>query len=73
MRKSEVTQNEETLDPQDWEAMRTLGHQMVDDLLDHLTDLRNLPAWQHAPETVKNHFDADVPHERQDPQAVYEE
>lgn len=73
MRKSEVIQNEETLDPQDWEAMRTLGHQMVDDLLDHLTDLRNLPAWQHAPETVKNHFDADVPHEPQDPRAVYEE
>ena len=73
MRKSEVIQDEETLDPQDWEAMRTLGHQMVDDLLDHLTDLRNLPAWQHAPETVKNHFDADVPHDPQDPQAVYEE
>ena len=24
---------EETLDPQDWDAMRNLGHRMVDDML----------------------------------------
>ena len=26
--------SEETLDPQDWDAMRSLGHRMVDDMLD---------------------------------------
>ena len=43
---------EESLDPEDWEAMRALGHRMVDDMLDHLIELRERPAWQHAPQDV---------------------
>ena len=26
---------EESLDPQDWDAMKALGHQMVDDMMDY--------------------------------------
>ena len=32
---------EETLDPEDWEAVRTLGHRMVDDTLDYLRTVRD--------------------------------
>ena len=68
-----AVQDEETLDPQDWESMRQLGHRMVDDVLDHLEGLRDRPVWQHAPEAVKVHFDRSLPLDPQSPDAVYEE
>jgi aromatic-L-amino-acid/L-tryptophan decarboxylase len=37
---------EETLDPQDWEELRGLGHEMLDDMLDYLRDARERPVWQ---------------------------
>ena len=37
---------EETLDPEDWSALRQLGHQMVDDMLEHLRTVRERPVWQ---------------------------
>ena len=64
---------EETLDPDDWEAMRALGHRMVDDMLDYLQALPQRPPWQHAPHTVKEHFVGPPPLEPQAPQADYEE
>jgi glutamate/tyrosine decarboxylase-like PLP-dependent enzyme len=73
MMKEENIQNEENLDPKDWDAMRTLGHRIVDDLLDQLADLKHRPAWQHAPETVKTHFDGDLPLDSQDPEDIYQE
>ena len=27
---------EESLDPEDWESMRTLGHRILDDMMDYL-------------------------------------
>jgi hypothetical protein len=64
---------EETLDPLDWDAMRTLGHQMVDDLLDHLRTVRERPPWRHAPDTIKAHFRAPLPRDPQPPAEVYQE
>lgn len=34
---------EETLDPEDWEKMRTLGHRMLDDMLTYLQNARSEP------------------------------
>jgi len=67
------SQEEETLDPEDWDCMRVLGHQMIDDLLDYLEDLKNRPVWQHAPEAVKTHFDGGLPLDAQTPEEVYQE
>ena len=64
---------EETLDPENWESMRALGHRMVDDVLDYLRTVRDRPAWQHAPESVREHFSRPVPEEPQLSEAVYEE
>lgn len=36
---------EETLDPQDWDIMRPLAHQMVDDALDFMQNARQRPVW----------------------------
>ena len=73
MTKGKHNQDEETLDPENWDAMRVLGHQMIDDLLDYLKDIKNRPAWQHAPEAVKTHFDGALPLDPQSPEAIYKE
>ncbi|MEJ2601237.1 MAG: aminotransferase class V-fold PLP-dependent enzyme, partial [Anaerolineales bacterium] len=64
---------EENLDPQDWDSMRELGHQMLDDLLDYLESIGQRPAWQPMPQEAKAHFTTHVPWEAQDPQSIYEE
>jgi aromatic-L-amino-acid decarboxylase len=65
--------NEETLDPKDWKAMAALGHRMVDDMVDYLKTVRDRPAWIHAPQEVKDHFDQPLPMDPQAPEEVYEE
>jgi aromatic-L-amino-acid/L-tryptophan decarboxylase len=66
------TGNEETLDPQDWDAMRDLGHRMVDDMLSYLQTVRERPVWQPiAPET-RAKFKEPLPREPQAPESVYE-
>jgi aromatic-L-amino-acid decarboxylase len=40
---------EETLDPEDWAAMKELGHCMVDDMLETMETIRQAPPWQHPP------------------------
>ena len=64
---------EETLDPKDWESMRTLGHRILDDALDYLETLRDRPVWQHAPPDVKAHFEGPPPFTPQPSEKVYEE
>jgi aromatic-L-amino-acid/L-tryptophan decarboxylase len=64
---------EENLDPGDWEAMRALGHRILDDALDYLEGLRDRPVWQHAPLDVKAHFDGPPPPGPQPPEEVYQE
>jgi glutamate/tyrosine decarboxylase-like PLP-dependent enzyme len=64
---------EETLDPEDWEAMRALGHRMLDDMLDYLQTIRQRPVWQHAPEPIKAHFRTSLPLEPEPPEAIYAE
>jgi glutamate/tyrosine decarboxylase-like PLP-dependent enzyme len=64
---------EENLDPEDWESMRALGHRMLDDMLDYLRTVGERPAWQHAPQPIREHFGAPTPQEPQPPEEVYEE
>lgn len=64
---------EETLDPEDWAAMRALGHRIVDDTMDYLETLRDRPVWQHAPPDVKARFAGPVPALPQPPDEVYNE
>ena len=50
-----------TLDPSDWSELRALGHQMMDDMIDHLAGLRELPVWQKMPEPVRESFTKPLP------------
>jgi aromatic-L-amino-acid decarboxylase len=62
---------EETLDPSDWQAMRALGHQMVDDMMTYLESIRERPAWRPVPGEVKARFDEPLPLQPQDAGRVY--
>ncbi|MBI5586442.1 MAG: aminotransferase class V-fold PLP-dependent enzyme [Deltaproteobacteria bacterium] len=64
---------EETLDPEDWEAMRALGHRLLDDTFDYLKSLREQPAWRHAPREVKAHFEGPPPQDPTPAEEVYRE
>jgi aromatic-L-amino-acid decarboxylase len=65
--------DEETLDPKDWREIRELGHRMLDDMLDYLSTVRDKPAWQPVPQSVKTHLRQPLPTQPSDPEAVYEE
>jgi aromatic-L-amino-acid decarboxylase len=65
--------NEETLDPEEWESMRALGHQILDDAMDYLETLRDRPVWQHAPPQVKAHFKAPPPADPEPAEEIYRE
>lgn len=62
---------EETLDPEDWQALRKLAHQMMDDVLDYQQNVRRRPVWQPIPEAVKTFLDQPLPRKPQGEQAVY--
>jgi len=64
---------EETLDPQDWAALRALGHRALDDAMDYMESLRDRPAWEHAPARVKEHFDGPPPADPQPIEDIYRE
>ena len=64
---------DQSLDPQDWEAMRTLGHQMVDDLIDYWAGIREQKIWRPIPDEVKQVFDLPIPEQGQSPEEVYRE
>ncbi len=65
--------NQETLDPDDWESMRALGHRIVDDALDYVKSLRDRSPWTRAPECVKAHFQEPPPFGPEPPEDVYQE
>lgn len=64
-----------TLDPgtsAEWDAFRGLAHRMVDDMLAHLSALRDEPAWREMPPSVRATFDGGVPREGVGAAAAYE-
>jgi len=69
----EQLNNEETLDPQDWEQMRALGHRMVDDVMETLRTVRDRPVWQPLPDHVKSRLSGPVPLTPARPEDIYEE
>ncbi|MEO7216898.1 MAG: pyridoxal-dependent decarboxylase, partial [Gemmatimonadaceae bacterium] len=55
---------EETFDPaspEEWEEFRALSHRMVDDMLTHLQNLRDQPAWREMPPSVRKALAEPVP------------
>ena len=62
------------LDPEDWSELRSLGHRMVDDMIDHLSTLRDRPVWRKLPDDTRARLrDAPLPAAPTDPALVYEQ
>ena len=73
MAQERVIVMEETLDPEDWESMRALGHRMLDDMLEYLKTVPDRPVWQPIPEDVKRRFRLPLPADPQKLEEIYEE
>ena len=43
MKRENKIEVEETLDPDDWEAMRKLGYKMLEDVIDYMETVRERP------------------------------
>ncbi|HET9910872.1 MAG TPA: pyridoxal-dependent decarboxylase, partial [Anaerolineales bacterium] len=63
----------ETLDPENWEEMRSLAHRIVDDAMTYLETVRERPVWQPVPEEVAARFDEQAPRKSTEANMVYEE
>jgi glutamate/tyrosine decarboxylase-like PLP-dependent enzyme len=46
----------ETLDPPNWDEIRAQGHRMLDDMFDHIAQVRDRPVWRPIPDTVRARF-----------------
>src|SRR5258707_12989046 len=67
------SRSEETLDPEDWDAVRTLGHRMVDDVLDYLSTVRDRPTWQRPPEDGRARLRPPLPREAEGAERAYQQ
>lgn len=57
----------ENLDPEDWNAMRQLAHQITDTAIDYTSSVRERYVWQDMPDSVRAGFHTSVP---QDPTPI---
>ncbi len=64
---------EESLDPEEWKAMRALGHRMVDDMMTYLETVRERPVWQPIPASVRAYFKQPAPIKPEGPGHAYED
>ena len=67
------TESSETLDPKNWDDIRSLGHRMLDDMIDYAADIRDRPVWQPIPDEVRARFRAELPRKPCDLDDVYRE
>ncbi|MHA2203149.1 MAG: pyridoxal phosphate-dependent decarboxylase family protein [Candidatus Hodarchaeales archaeon] len=65
--------SEETLDPKNWEIIRRIGHQIIDDMVEHLKNIREQPVWQPIPLEVKDSFRELLPKEGQKIETIYDD
>jgi glutamate/tyrosine decarboxylase-like PLP-dependent enzyme len=61
------------LDPEDWEALRRLGHRMVDDIVEHLATLEHQPVWRPVPPEARAALQAPMPVEPEGAAAAYDD
>lgn len=56
-----MLQQEESLDPEDWEAMRATAYRMVDEAVSRLSNVRDSPVWQNMPDSVRETYKEALP------------
>jgi aromatic-L-amino-acid decarboxylase len=66
-----IQTEEESLDPKDWDAMRLVGHRMVDDLIARLQTIRDRPVWTPIPAATRAFLKEPLPREPRTPEDVF--
>jgi aromatic-L-amino-acid/L-tryptophan decarboxylase len=66
-------QESETLDPSDWDSLRSLAHRMVDDAIDQVSRVRAAPVWRPTPEAVAARLREPAPRQPQGAESAYRE
>jgi aromatic-L-amino-acid/L-tryptophan decarboxylase len=61
------------LDPADWDGIKTLGYQIIDDMVDYLKNVGERKVWTPIPQQVKDEFKKSVPHQPAGMFEVYQE
>jgi aromatic-L-amino-acid decarboxylase len=56
------TKPEIGLDPADWNDIKTLGYQIIDDMVDYLQHVEERKVWTPIPQQVKDEFNKPIPH-----------
>lgn len=73
MKNEPSVSQEETLDPADWNALKTLGHKMIDDMFDYLQQVRQRPVWKPIPADTKQYLKHTLPYHPQPAEKIYAE
>src|SRR5215472_13295546 len=73
LRKALNARAEETLDPDDWSEVERLSHQIIEDAVGHLRDVRDRPVWREVPQEVKAFFASPLPRSPAPLAGVYRE
>ena len=61
----------DTLDPDDWDAFRTLAHRAVDDMVDYMSTARERPVWRPVPDEVRDSLSGPAPRRGKGEEAAY--
>jgi aromatic-L-amino-acid/L-tryptophan decarboxylase len=64
---------ERSLDPENWDAMRALGHRMLDDVMTYLMTLSERPVWQRPDARALDAYREPLPAKGSSPERIYEE
>src|SRR6266540_2703347 len=73
MTTTEILRAEESLDPEDWDELRALGHRMVDDLLDYLRIVRERLVWRPIPAELRARFRGPAPRAPEGAERAYQD
>jgi glutamate/tyrosine decarboxylase-like PLP-dependent enzyme len=69
----ELVHEQESLDPDDWDALRALGHRMLDDMMVYLEGVREREVWQPMPDEIRRQFSGPLPQEESPAEEVYDD
>ncbi len=69
----EILDQEENLDPNDWNQMKQLGYQMVDDMMEYLRTIGERPVWTEPSESSKTHMHKGLPQMAEPIEQIYQE
>ena len=68
-----ILKKEETLDPDNWESLRSLGNEMMNDMIDFLQSIKDQPVWRKPSDDAKNSLKEKLPQTPQQFNEVYDE